>query len=403
MRKGATAVPASTGRSDSTGDPSRSRDLAYAGLLGAAALLLPVVFHVFRLGHVFMPMYLPLVTLAFFVRPAAAAATAFVAPLLSGALTGMPPFYPPVAGLMAVELSAVAAVISAITSRRPRVNEWLVLAPALLFGRALYIGLAYAVNLAIGLPAAFLAGLSLLGGWPGLLLMLVAVPPLARLRRGRGTVSVPAGEDSRAAYFDSIAERWDGWEDLPALEARLAAGLERLGVGPDERLLDAGCGTGNLTRALLARLSDAGRVLAVDLSPRMIDAARRKVRDPRAGWLVADLRRLPVPDASFDRVICCSVWPHIDDREGTAGEIARVLKPGGRLDIWHLASRAKINAIHAGAGGAIGGDLLPPAAETAALLRRRGFRTAAVVDDEDGYLVAAFREDRASVDAGALA
>lgn len=377
-------------------DRPQARDLAYGGLFGAAALLLPLVFHVFRLGHVFMPMYLPLVTLAFFVRPATAAATAFVVPLLSGALTGMPPFYPPVAGLMSLELAAMTAIISAVVARRPRVNERLVLVPVLLFGRALYIGLAYAVNLAIGLPAAFLAGLSLLGGWPGILLMLVAVPPLARLRRSRGLVSAPVGEDSRAAYFDSIAERWDGWEDLPALEAWLAEGLERLGVGPDERVLDAGCGTGNLTRALLTRLSDAGRVLAVDLSPRMIDAARRKVRDPRAGWLVADLRRLPVPDASFDRVICCSVWPHIDDREGTAGEIARVLRPGGRLDIWHLASRARINAVHTGAGGAIGGDLLPPAGETADLLRRCGFRLAAVVDDEDGYLVAAVREDRAS-------
>ncbi|HOW85469.1 MAG TPA: class I SAM-dependent methyltransferase [Candidatus Aminicenantes bacterium] len=379
----------------------QARDLAYAGLLGAAALLLPLVFHVLRLGHVFMPMYLPLVTLAFFVRPAAAAATAFVVPLLSGALTGMPPFYPPVAGLMSLELAAMAAVISAVISRRPRANEWLVLAPVLLLGRALYMGLAYAVNLAIGLPAAFLAGLSVLGGWPGLVLMLVAVPPVARLRNGH--VPATAGEDARTAYFDSIAERWDGWEDLPALEARLAAGLERLGVGPDDRVLDAGCGTGNLTRALLDRLSGSGRVLAVDLSPRMIDEARRKVLDPRADWLVADLRRLPVPEASFDRVICFSVWPHLDDRAGAAGEIFRVLKPGGRLDIWHLDSRAKINAVHTGVGGAIGGDLLPPAGETAGLLRQHGFRPVALADDEDGYLVAAVREDRASDDACALA
>jgi len=373
------------------GRPS-ARDLAYCGLFGAAALLLPVVFHVFRLGHVFMPMYLPLVTLAFFVRPSAAAATAFVVPLLSGALTGMPPFYPPVAGLMSLELAAMTAVISAVVSQRPRANEWLVLAPVLMLGRVLYIGLAYVVNLAIGLPAAFLAGLSVLGGWPGLVLMLVVVPPVAKLRKGREPAT--AGEDARTAYFDSIAERWDGWEDLPALEARLAAGLERLGVGPDERVLDAGCGTGNLTRALLDRLSGSGRVLAVDLSPRMIDAARRKAPDPRADWLVADIRRLPVPAATFDRAICFSVWPHLDDRAAAAAEIFRVLKPGGRLDIWHLASRAKINAVHAGAGGAIGSDLLPPARETADLLSRHGFRPATVIDDDGQYLVTAVRDGR---------
>ncbi len=403
MKNSATREPALSGWPVPARNSFRSRDLAYAGLFGAAALLLPVVFHLFRLGHVFMPMYLPLVTLAFFARPSVAAATAFVVPLLSGALTGMPPFYPPVAGLMSLELAAMAAVIAAVASRRPRMNEWLVLPPVLVFGRVFYIGLAYAVNLAIGLPAAFLAGLSVLGGWPGIVLMLVAVPPLARLRRGREGTPVRGGVNARAAYFDSIAERWDGWEDLSALEARLAAGLERLGVGPDERVVDVGCGTGNLTRALLARLSAAGRVLAVDLSPRMIDTARRKVRDPRADWLVADARRLPVRDASYDRVICFSVWPHIDDRAGAAVEFARVLKPGGRLDIWHLASRAKINAIHIGAGGAVGEDLLPPVGETADLLRRHGFSIAAAVEDDEGYLVAAVRPEPASDDARALA
>ncbi|MEN6559778.1 MAG: class I SAM-dependent methyltransferase [Acidobacteriota bacterium] len=373
------------------GRPS-ARDLAYCGLFGAAALLLPVIFHLLRLGHVFMPMYLPLVTLAFFVRPGAAAATALVVPVLSGVLTGMPPLYPPVAGLMALELAAMAALISAIVSRRPRANELLVLAPALLFGRVLYVGLAYAVFLAIGLPAAFMAGLSVLSGWPGLVLMVIAVPPLARLRRGSGPAVSPAGDDARRAYFDSIADRWDGWEDLSALEARLASVLEGLGVGPDEAVLDAGCGTGNLTLALLARFSEAGRVVAVDFSARMVGEARSKVRDPRADWLVADIRRLPVPAASFDRVICFSVWPHIDDRDAAAAEIRRVLRPGGRLHVWHLSSRARINGIHAGAGGAIGRDLLPPARETAELLSRRGFRPETVIDGEDNYLVTAVRD-----------
>ncbi len=57
-----------------------------------------------------------------------------------------------------------------------------------------------------------------------------------------------------AMFFDGIAEKWDGWEDLDELARKLAAGLEELGVGRDETVLDIGCGTGNLTRALLARL-----------------------------------------------------------------------------------------------------------------------------------------------------
>ena len=162
------------------GRPLSHRDLAYCGVFGAAALLLPVLFHVVHLGHVFMPMYLPLVTLAFFVRPLPAAVTALLAPLLSGVVTGMPAFYPPVAVFMALELAVTAALISSLVQRWPRANEWLVLAPVLLLGRVLYVGLVYTFSVAIALPATFMASLSLLSGWPGVVLMLAVVPPVVR-------------------------------------------------------------------------------------------------------------------------------------------------------------------------------------------------------------------------------
>jgi ubiquinone/menaquinone biosynthesis C-methylase UbiE len=379
-------------------DRLSARDLSYCGLFGAAALLFPVVFHLVSLGHVFMPMYLPLLTLAFFVRPLPAAVTALIVPILSGAVTGMPPFYPPVAVFMSLELAIMSVLIAAVVTRRPKVNEWLVLVPVLCFGRGLSVALVYAFSLAIKLPAGFLAGLSLLAGWPGVVLMIVAVPPVARLRRGRGPAvgtTLPSFSDaSKAAFFDGIAAKWDGWEDLPALAARLAAGIEELGVGPDEAVLDVGCGTGNLTAALLTVLSLAGKVTAVDIAPRMIEQARRKIRDRRVEWHVADVRRLPIPDSSCDRAICFSVWPHIGDRQAAAAEIGRVLNPGGVLHVWHLSSRARINEVHASAGESIHHDRLPPADETADLLSRCAFRVTTAIDDGERYLVTAIREGR---------
>ncbi len=170
-------------------------DLAYCGVFGAAALLMPPLFHLVRLGHVFMPMYLPLVALAFFVRPVPAAVTAFLVPVLSGGVTGMPPFYPPVAAFMAIELAVMAALIAALVTWRPRINAWLVLVPVLLLGRVLYVGLVYAFSLVIELPAGFLAGLSFLAGWPGIVLMIVTVPPLAMLRRGLTRTSFAPGPE----------------------------------------------------------------------------------------------------------------------------------------------------------------------------------------------------------------
>lgn len=172
---------------------SVSRELAWGGMFGAAALLLPMVFHVIHLGSVFMPMYLPLVALAFFVGPATAATTAFAVPLISGALTGMPPFYPPVAPVMSIELAAVCAAIAAVRSRRPDTNEWAVLVPALIAGRALNVALVYVAASLMNLPERFLAGLSLASGWPGLLLILVVVPPLVR-GAGRRADSAGSGE-----------------------------------------------------------------------------------------------------------------------------------------------------------------------------------------------------------------
>jgi demethylmenaquinone methyltransferase/2-methoxy-6-polyprenyl-1,4-benzoquinol methylase len=201
-------------------------------------------------------------------------------------------------------------------------------------------------------------------------------------------------DNPKTAFFDGIAEKWDGWEDLAAMRARLAEGLEELGVGANETVLDVGCGTGNLTLALLARLSPEGRVVAVDISTRMIAEARRKVSDPRVAWHAADAARLPLPDASCDRAICCAVWPHFDDRAAAAAELRRVLRPAGLLHVWHLVPRGRVNEIHAAAGEAVSRDALEPAREAARLLERLGFVVTAAVDDARRYLVTAFKAAR---------
>ena len=198
----------------------------------------------------------------------------------------------------------------------------------------------------------------------------------------------------KAGFFDGIADKWDGWDDLDALARRFAAGLEEMGVAPDETILDVGCGTGNLTKALLARLGPKGRVVAVDISPRMIEVAKAKVLDERVSWHVVDASRLPLDPASFDRVVCYSVWPHFDDAEATAVELARVLRPSGSLHVWHLISRAKVNEIHASAAPAVHNDVLKQADEVAGLLAGLGFKVTTAVDCDTHYLVSATKAEQ---------
>ncbi len=157
------------------------KEIAFGGLFGASALLLPVIFHMLHLGHIFMPMYLPLVALAFFVGPLIATSTSFVVPLLSGAATGMPPFFPPVALFMSIELAIMSALISFIYKRWRKLNEWFVLVPVLILGRVVYVALVYIFSLFVKLPAKFVAGVSFVSGWPGLILIILVVPSLVRI------------------------------------------------------------------------------------------------------------------------------------------------------------------------------------------------------------------------------
>jgi ubiquinone/menaquinone biosynthesis C-methylase UbiE len=156
-------------------------------------------------------------------------------------------------------------------------------------------------------------------------------------------------------YFDELAPRWDSLTDG---EARRRAGeiVASVGVAPGACVLDAGCGTGILLPYLLERLGKKGRVVALDVSRGML--TRLDKADGKAQALQADAACLPLRDASFDLVFCHNVFPHFDNKPLTLRELARVLKPGGRLAITHGLGREALDKLHRRAGGAVGRHVL---------------------------------------------
>ncbi|MGA9115229.1 MAG: class I SAM-dependent methyltransferase [Bacteroidota bacterium] len=189
----------------------------------------------------------------------------------------------------------------------------------------------------------------------------------------------------KLAFFDAAADRWDGAEEDARLKVRMAPAL--LGIGPDEHVVDLGCGTGILTGVLAGMLSARATITAVDFSPAMIARARGRLPDVRIRWVVGDAEALPLSDSSADRVLCFSAWPHFEDQPGVCREAFRILRKGGLFRVFHTQSRREVNRIHAEIGGAVGADVLVPGSDLARLMEGAGFRMKRVVDDEEGYSV----------------
>lgn len=98
-----------------------------------------------------------------------------------------------------------------------------------------------------------------------------------------------------------------------------------------KRLLDAGCGNGRYTSFLLRQADPDASITCFDYSQKMLRRARKRVRSDRVTHAAADLTRLPYANASFDAIVCGWVLEHLPDPSMGLSELARVLKPGGKL------------------------------------------------------------------------
>ena len=201
---------------------------------------------------------------------------------------------------------------------------------------------------------------------------------------------------AKATFFDAqVRAEWAarayGAEEMEKLE-RL---FEITGPLAGLRLLEPGCGTGRLTTVLADRVGPLGRVVAMDISPRMVAAANRRLDgydnvEIHQGDIEAMAGRLGM----FDRVICHQVFPHFFDRKAAFGILARMLTPGGLLVISHFISIAEINDVHRNAGTAVAEDLMPPAETMRRWCAECRLRIHTWQDDDDGYLLCAKRDRR---------
>ena len=192
-----------------------------------------------------------------------------------------------------------------------------------------------------------------------------------------------------AAFFGPKAAGWDTrfGDDGGAFRAAVA----ELAPPPAGVVLDAGCGTGRALAPLAAAVGPHGTVVAVDVTPQMLDtltaADRRRYGHP----LLADATELPIASGAVDAIFAGGLLPHITDAIQCLSELARVARAGARLAVFHPIGRAALAARHS---RTLSDDDVLSATRLPALLASAGWRVVSIDDAEVRYLALAERAAR---------
>ncbi|MEU6573501.1 class I SAM-dependent methyltransferase [Streptomyces sp. NPDC046805] len=188
-------------------------------------------------------------------------------------------------------------------------------------------------------------------------------------------------------FFGARAAGWDSKfpDDGPAY----ASAVADLGLRSGDRVLDAGCGTGRALPPLRAAVGPSGVVVGVDLTPAMLEAAVQAGRDHDGHLLLADVAALPLRTESLDAVFGAGLISHLHRPAENLRELARVVRPGGTLALFHPIGRA---ALAARQGRQITPDDLRAEDNLRPMLAGSGWRMTSYVDEDARFLALAVRE-----------
>jgi ubiquinone/menaquinone biosynthesis C-methylase UbiE len=201
----------------------------------------------------------------------------------------------------------------------------------------------------------------------------------------------------RKDFFDEHAE---GWLDMCYRNPETGRldkhqkDFERLfsllPLTPGDRVLDAGCGSGVLVPFILERITDSGILYELDFSEKMIETNRRRHTADNIRFILSEVEKATLDEATCDMVICFSCFPHFHDKQKAMARLTRLLRRNGVFVISHFDSAEGLNRHHASCH-AVRHDHLPDESGMRQLFQDAHLDIMVFVDEPGFYCILAMK------------
>ncbi len=186
-------------------------------------------------------------------------------------------------------------------------------------------------------------------------------------------------------FFDSMAEKWD--EVCQHDTDKIEKILNLINIQNGDKILDVGTGTGILIPFLREQVGEQGKIVAIDVSKKMLEIAERKYTYDNVSFVCDDVLKSDLPSQYFDYAICYSVFPHFENKKIAIENLSSYLKEAGKLMVCHSQSREEINKLHRNASKAVAEDNLPTTDEFKECFSELNLETIIEIDNDEMFVM----------------
>lgn len=196
---------------------------------------------------------------------------------------------------------------------------------------------------------------------------------------------------AKAEFFDSETQSEWSSRDYDAGELdKIRRMFEVSGIRAGARVIEPGCGSGRLTELIAERIGSSGELVALDISPKMLEQARIRIAGlSNVHVTLGSIEDTPLDCQSYDLALCHNVFPHFDDKRAALLKLVSTLKLSGKFIVSHFMDSSWVNSLHRKTNPAVASDLLPDQENMTKLFDEVGMRIQEFSDDERGYLLKA--------------